>query len=171
LKKEPEYINEGFSLVELVVVIAVLAILSSVAIPAFIGIRNNAKVSSAKTSLINILKECLAAESSLLRPAKFEDIGAWDTNNSFGDSRGLNFGFTYDNSISSNSPIQPNHSCRRIAAKSNTKEVNGSVVAELPHFEILLDTDYKIKKNCVVANNETLNNNYCDVNSPEGSQW
>ena len=40
--------NEGFSLVELVVVIAVLAIFSAVAIPAFIGLRNNAKVSAVK---------------------------------------------------------------------------------------------------------------------------
>ena len=66
--------NEGFSLVELVVVIAVLAILSAVAIPAFIGVRNNAKVSAAKNSLVTILKECLAAESSLLRPPVFNDI-------------------------------------------------------------------------------------------------
>ena len=44
-EEDLDYIkNEGFSLVELVVVIAVLAILSAVAIPAFKSVRNNAKV-------------------------------------------------------------------------------------------------------------------------------
>ena len=58
--------NSGFSLIELVIVIAVLAILSAVAIPSFIGVRNSAKVSAVKKSLVNILKECLVAESNLL---------------------------------------------------------------------------------------------------------
>ena len=35
--------EEGFSLVELVVVIAVLAILSAVAVPAFVGVQANAR--------------------------------------------------------------------------------------------------------------------------------
>ena len=57
-----DFSNNRFSLVELVVVIAVLATLSAVAIPSFIGVRNSAKVSAAKKSLVTILKECLAAE-------------------------------------------------------------------------------------------------------------
>ena len=48
--------EEGFSLVELVVVIAVLAILSAVAIPAFVGVRANARASAVKNGLVNGIK-------------------------------------------------------------------------------------------------------------------
>ena len=51
--------EEGFSLVELVVVIAVLAILSAVAIPAFIGVQANARASAVKNGLANGVKECV----------------------------------------------------------------------------------------------------------------
>jgi prepilin-type N-terminal cleavage/methylation domain-containing protein len=165
--------NEGFSLVELVIVIAVLAILSAVAIPTFTGVRNNAKVSAAKKSLVNILKECLAAESMLLRSPVFNDIASSNTGNSYGDRRGLNFGFTYDTELDSNTPISGTESCYRISAKSNTQNVNGSQVPILPHFEIFLDkTDNnKVKKNCSVASTNTVNNNYCDINAPDGAQW
>ena len=55
--------NKGFSLVELVVVIAVLAILSAVAIPAFVGVQEKAAVEVAKQYLINAFKECLVKDS------------------------------------------------------------------------------------------------------------
>ena len=51
--------EEGFSLVELVVVIAVLAILSAVAIPAFVGVQANARASAVKNGLVNGVKECV----------------------------------------------------------------------------------------------------------------
>ena len=51
--------EEGFSLVELVVVIAVLAILSAVAIPAFVGVQANARASAVKNALVNGIKECV----------------------------------------------------------------------------------------------------------------
>ena len=59
--------EEGFSLVELVVVIAVLAILSAVAIPAFVGVQANARASAVKNGLVNGVKECvvLAADNQL----------------------------------------------------------------------------------------------------------
>ena len=165
--------NRGFSLIELVIVIAVLAILSAVAIPSFVGVRNSAKVSAVKKSLVNILKECLVAESNLLVSPTFNDIGTWDTTNSFGDSRGLNFGFTYDSGLSSSSPIKPSDSCFRIAAKSNTQDIDGVPIPVLPHFEIFLDKsdNHKVKKNCSVSNAKTINNNFCDTSAPEGSQW
>ena len=55
--------QEGFSLVELVVVIAVLAILSAVAIPAFIGVQANARASAVKNGLANGVKECVIRAS------------------------------------------------------------------------------------------------------------
>lgn len=55
--------EEGFSLVELVVVIAVLAILSAVAIPAFVGVQANARASAAKNGLVNGIKECVVRDA------------------------------------------------------------------------------------------------------------
>ena len=46
-------INKGFSLIELVMVIAVLAILSAVAIPVFLDIREKAADTLVKVSMIN----------------------------------------------------------------------------------------------------------------------
>ncbi len=55
--------DEGFSLVELVVVIAVLAILSAVAIPAFVGVQANARASAVKNGLVNGVKECVVLDA------------------------------------------------------------------------------------------------------------
>ena len=61
--------EEGFSLVELVVVIAVLAILSAVAIPAFVGVQANARASAMKNGLANGVKECVILASDNQTPA------------------------------------------------------------------------------------------------------
>ncbi len=53
--------EEGFSLVELVIVIAVLAILAAVAIPSFQGVQNRAKISAVKNGLVNGIKECVVS--------------------------------------------------------------------------------------------------------------
>ena len=55
--------EEGFSLVELVVVIAVLAILSEVAIPAFTNVQANARASAVQNGMVNGLKECAVRDA------------------------------------------------------------------------------------------------------------
>ena len=64
--------EEGFSLVELVVVIAVLAILSAVAIPAFVGVQANARASAVKNGLVNGIKECVVRAADN-KSTEFED--------------------------------------------------------------------------------------------------
>merc|ERR1711934_857192 len=56
LAKKPG--EQGFSLIELVVVVAVLAILSAVAIPSFTSINAKARSSAATNTLATIAKEC-----------------------------------------------------------------------------------------------------------------
>ena len=55
IKKLPK--KDGFSLIELVVVVAVLAILSAVAIPSFSDIRKKSMITVAKQNLLLIFNE------------------------------------------------------------------------------------------------------------------
>ena len=74
-------INKGFSLIELVIVIAVFAILSTVAIPAFLVIREKAADRLVKVSMINSLKECQIGKSLEEEVATFTaDLGLNSTN-------------------------------------------------------------------------------------------
>ena len=77
--------EEGFSLVELVIVIAVLAILSAVAIPAFNNVQNNAKASAVQNGLVNGLKECAVKDAEGAVPAdmQFADVASFSDVNAF----------------------------------------------------------------------------------------
>lgn len=53
--------SQGFSLIELVVVIAIIGALVSIALPVFVNIQKEAKVKQAQNSLVSLLKECRVA--------------------------------------------------------------------------------------------------------------
>tara|TARA_B100000212_G_scaffold33183_1_gene21563 strand:+ start:106 stop:630 length:525 start_codon:yes stop_codon:yes gene_type:complete len=73
--------NKGFSLIELVIVMAVLAILSAFAIPSFLGIREKAADKLVKVSMTNSLKECQIGISLGDEVATFTpDLGLNSTN-------------------------------------------------------------------------------------------
>ena len=74
--------EEGFSLVELVVVIAVLAILSAVAIPAFVGVQANARASAVKNGLVNGIKECVVRAADL-KSTEFADAQSFANPDAF----------------------------------------------------------------------------------------
>ena len=88
--------EEGFSLVELVVVIAVLAILSAIAIPAFNGVQTNAKAAAVKNGMTNGIKECMVLDARGVTNKDWDQARAflgeyagynlekWGKNNCFG---------------------------------------------------------------------------------------
>ena len=66
--------DKGFSLIELVVVIAVLAALSAIALPNFLGVSDDASVRAAQTAIVNATKECQATWARGKRDVTGTDI-------------------------------------------------------------------------------------------------
>ena len=59
-KKKQNILQQGFTLVELMIVIVIVAVLSSVALPNFLKQTDKAKATEAKTALASILKQAQA---------------------------------------------------------------------------------------------------------------
>ena len=111
--------EEGFSLVELVIVIAVLAILSAVAIPAFNNVQDNAKASAVQNGLVNGLKECAVkdAEGAAATDMEFADVASFSDVNAF---RGFTLAQLAVGEAASGNNDRPADSCYAAQATGDT---------------------------------------------------
>lgn len=73
--------NLGFSLLELVVVIAILGVLTAVSLPALMGNTERARVVAAKAALQNAISECAVAKQDGMSQQQLTFIGGGGTLN------------------------------------------------------------------------------------------
>lgn len=153
----------GFSLIELVVVIAILGILISIAVPNFLTVQKDAQINTIKSLLTTVNKECIVSGARTGGQAtSFGDIRSWKTVNKYGaDASHPGWGWrnwTYDTSLTSSQPIRTSDSCYQLAAMSTTSpEENGmpagSYRKNFADFQISYDEiTGVVRKTCVIKN-------------------
>ena len=163
--------NKGFSIIELVVVIAVLSILGAIAIPYFDSLRKKAMIAAVKENLTTIVTECLV-QNILVNPGEyglnFRMAFGWNnTNTSFSDDGGIDLGSTgypyYSYNLDFADQLSLEDNCISISARS--KYFKNTSIGELPHFQIYFNVGTKkFEKLCEVDDPErTFNNGTCDT--------
>tara|TARA_B100000212_G_scaffold44473_1_gene28740 strand:+ start:37 stop:600 length:564 start_codon:yes stop_codon:yes gene_type:complete len=165
--------NKGFSLIELVIVIAVLSILGAIAFPYFDSLRKKAMIAALKENITTITKECLVQD--LLDETKnfgtnYRDRGWNNSNTSFSDNGGIDHGSTgypyYFISLGFRNPLSLDDNCLSISARS--KYINNTSIGELPHFQIFFNSgEMRFEKLCTVDSERTFNNGTCDLDPVE----
>ena len=162
--------NKGFSLIELVIVIAVLSILGATAIPYFDSLRKKAMIAAVKVNITSIVKKCLI-QNNLVSPGEYElgfrgALGWNNTNTSFSDNGGIDLGSTgypyYFISLGFTNPLSLDGNCLSITARS--RYFNNTSIGELPHFQIFFNLGTgEFEKLCEVDSERTFNNGTCDT--------
>ena len=64
LREKKSKVAQGFTLIELMIVVAIVGILSAVALPNFLGARNAAAAGAAIGEIVGIAKECATFKAS-----------------------------------------------------------------------------------------------------------
>ena len=159
--------NKGFSLIELVIVIAVLSILGAIAIPYFDSLRKKAMIEVVKANLREITKSCLIYEFTNKRNgARLLDLGYTNSTSSFSENGGLNLGSPgypyYFSNLGMVEPLKIYDNCVSITARS--KFFPNTSIGVLPHFHIYFNYGTnRFDTLCVVDSEQTFNNGTCDT--------
>ena len=131
----------GFSLIELVVVIAILSILTTIALPSFVNIQKDAKVNQVKTALATFVKECVVAslrgKSLKLRdlPSAKASLPGYILAHS-----GFNQGTSSYESSECISSL-PSGGSGTLLYANPTEYVSGQAYTTLPQFQIVYDAN------------------------------
>ena len=165
--------NKGFSLIELVIVIAVLSILGAIGIPAFDTFRKKAMIAAVKENITTIVKECLVQDlldGTNYFATNYRDLGWNNSNTSFSDNGGIDHGSKgypyYFISLGFGNPLSLDSNCLSISARS--KYIHNTSIGELPHFQIFFNSGKKrFEKLCKVDSERTFNNGTCDLDPVE----
>ena len=159
--------NQGFSLIELVIVIVVLSILGAIVIPYFDSLRKKAMIEVVKANLREITKSCLIYEITKNRTgARLLDLGYTNLTSSFSDNGGLNLGSPgypyYFHNLDMVEPLEIYDGCSSITARS--KYFPNTTKGVLPHFQIYFNYGtQRFDTLCVVDSEKTFNNGTCDI--------
>jgi prepilin-type N-terminal cleavage/methylation domain-containing protein len=131
----------AFSLIELVVVIAILGVLISVALPSFLNIQKDGQAAQAKNALATIVKECVV--SSLRgKSLKFSQLSSAQASLS-------GYTLTYAGHSQQTQQFQdsdcigplPSGGEGTLLYANPTRYVAGQTYTELPQFQIVYRTD------------------------------
>ncbi len=163
--------NKGFSLIELVIVIAVLSILGAIAIPYFDSLRKKAMIAAVKENITKIVEECLI-QNILVNPSEYglpyKTAFKWNNaNTSFSDNGGIDLGSPgypyYFHDSGFNNPLSFNGNCLSITSRS--EYFKNTTIGKLPHFNIGFNAGtMHFEKLCFVDDPErTFNNGTCDT--------
>ena len=145
--------QEGFSLIELVVVIAVLAVLTAIALPNFLGVSDDAAARAGQQAAVTAFKECQ------VRKARGETTGTFaqpDLNDFFIGNVAAGSTSNGATATTAGTPLVASKDCFAATGALNSIVAEPKVAAKFPKF-LVKDIGVKTCSSGDTANTTTYN--------------